>query len=191
MTEHATRNRFVTGAREAVAEGPEAMAIPLAPGTEENVVAAAPPAEPAAVPPAPPAPAGEVIEPSPRSLGALALTDFAPPDTSVGERFVRFAYRLGPATSDGAHAIPQPGPDAPFMDCSLILVPLLAIDRSGHRLGQGGGHYDRVLPGLREKGALLIGLGWSLQRLDFALPSEPWDVALDGFASPSGLERFR
>jgi 5-formyltetrahydrofolate cyclo-ligase len=102
-----------------------------------------------------------------------------------------FKFRHGPASVAGPHGIPQPGADAEILDCSLILVPLLAIDPNGHRLGQGGGHYDRALPALRAAGATLIGVGWQMQRLNFDLPDEPWDIALDGFASPAGLEMFR
>jgi 5-formyltetrahydrofolate cyclo-ligase len=44
---------------------------------------------------------------------------------------------------------------------------------------------------LREHGALLIGVGWAVQRLDTEIPDDPWDLPLDGFASPEGLEMFR
>ena len=47
------------------------------------------------------------------------------------------------------------------------------------------------LAGLREHGALLIGVGWPVQMLDISIPIDPWDVPLDGFASPDGLEMFR
>ena len=70
-------------------------------------------------------------------------------------------------------------------------MPLVAIDGNGTRLGQGKGHYDRVLAKLREHGALLIGVGWEVQMLDELIPRRPWDVPLDGFASPAGLEMFR
>jgi len=102
-----------------------------------------------------------------------------------------FRFRRGPASTTGPHGIPQPPSQAPILSCALVLVPLLAIDPQGHRLGQGGGHYDRALPLLRKAGSTLIGVGWSMQRLDFEMPHEPWDVALDGFASPAGLEMFR
>jgi uncharacterized heparinase superfamily protein len=82
MTEHATRNRFVTGISE-VAGGGEARALPLNGAGREPLVAAAPP-------PAPP-PAGELIEPG----RALVLTDFDPPETTAGERLIRLAYRFG------------------------------------------------------------------------------------------------
>lgn len=101
-----------------------------------------------------------------------------------------FRFRLGPATVAGTHGIPEPDPASPLANCKLVLVPLLAVDAGGHRLGQGGGHYDRALPALRNAGARLVGIGWDMQKLQFALPSEPWDVPLDGFASPAGLEWF-
>ena len=41
------------------------------------------------------------------------------------------------------------------------------------------------------KSKRLIGLGWKVQMLDEVIPADPWDVPLDGFASPSGLEMFR
>jgi 5-formyltetrahydrofolate cyclo-ligase len=67
----------------------------------------------------------------------------------------------------------------------------VAIDRHGTRLGQGKGHYDRVLGRLREHGALLIGIGWEAQKLDATIPSDAWDIPLDGFASQEGMEMFR
>jgi 5-formyltetrahydrofolate cyclo-ligase len=129
---------------------------------------------------------GGEIDPAP----ALALAEQSALPT-FDEAEEPFRFRLGPADAVGLHGIPQPALDSPELSCALILVPLLAIDQRGHRLGQGGGHYDRVLPALREAGATLIGVGWDMQRLDFDLPREPWDVSLDGFASPSGLEMFR
>ena len=88
----------------------------------------------------------------------------------------------------GRSGAPQTSPEV-YPD--LILVPLVAIDRSGNRLGQGKGHYDRVLGRLREHGALLVGVGWAVQMVEGAIPADPWDVPLDGFASPEGLEMFR
>ncbi|HEY6814994.1 MAG TPA: heparinase II/III family protein, partial [Croceibacterium sp.] len=81
MTEIATRNRFVVGAR--AAEGPEAMALTLDDtGSDPLVTAARDTPQPRA---------GEVIEPG----RALALADFDPPETTAGERLIRLAYRLG------------------------------------------------------------------------------------------------
>ena len=100
-------------------------------------------------------------------------------------------FRSGVVFETGPHGIPQPPHQAKAITPDLILVPLLAVDRHGTRLGQGGGHYDRVLPGLRDAGATIIGVGWTMQRIDGELPVETWDVRLDGFVSPEGLEMFR
>jgi 5-formyltetrahydrofolate cyclo-ligase len=102
-----------------------------------------------------------------------------------------FRFLAGDPVEVGPWTVLQPGLDAPHVFPDLVLVPLVAVDRRGTRLGQGKGHYDRVLGGLREHGALLIGVGWPVQMLDSTIPIDPWDVALDGFASPDGLKMFR
>jgi 5-formyltetrahydrofolate cyclo-ligase len=72
----------------------------------------------------------------------------------------------------------------------LILVPLIAIDGAGTRLGRGKGHYDRALGRLKKSRAKLIGVGWAIQQLTETIPADEWDVPLDGFASPEGLTMF-
>jgi 5-formyltetrahydrofolate cyclo-ligase len=101
-----------------------------------------------------------------------------------------FTFRAGPPVDVGPHHIPQPDADAPLVTPDLVLVPLLLADRQGGRLGQGAGHYDRVLPSLVEAGALFIGVGWPFQLGKDELPREEHDVLLHGFASPEGLEMF-
>ena len=100
-------------------------------------------------------------------------------------------FRSGEAAEIGPHGIAQPPHSAKTIIPDLVLVPLLAVDRRGIRLGQGGGHYDRALPALRAAGATIIGIGWAMQLMDSDLPTEPWDVALDGFASPEGVMMWR
>ncbi len=102
-----------------------------------------------------------------------------------------FRFLAGPPVEKGPWAVLQPPLDAPQVFPDLILVPLVAVDRRGTRLGQGKGHYDRVLGELRRRGALLIGVGWPVQMIEGDIPADPWDVPLDGFASPEGLEMFR
>ncbi|WP_118857377.1 5-formyltetrahydrofolate cyclo-ligase [Sphingomonas mesophila] len=102
-----------------------------------------------------------------------------------------FRFLAGEPVESGPFGILQPAAGAPEVWPDLVLVPLVAIDRRFHRLGQGKGHYDRVLPGLRRRGALLIGVGWAVQRVEEEIAVEAWDVALDGFASPEGLETRR
>lgn len=58
----------------------------------------------------------------------------------------------------------------------LVLCPCTAFDRLGHRLGMGGGYYDRFLP--RCERAVIAAVAYELQRVD-ELETEPWDVAMD------------
>ena len=107
------------------------------------------------------------------------------------DRDSRMTFRVGTPVDAGPWGILQPAPDSAIVSPDLILMPLVAVDRAGNRVGMGKGHYDRALPGLREAGARLIGCGWDFQLLDEELAPDPWDVPLDGFASPDGLRMFR
>ena len=61
---------------------------------------------------------------------------------------------------------------------NLVLVPALAIDPDGFRLGQGGGFYDRALPQLC---AWKHGIVYNYERMEHDLPREPWDVPMDSW----------
>ena len=69
-------------------------------------------------------------------------------------------------------------------------MPLLAFDRHGHRLGYGGGYYDRTLAALRavSPGPFALGCGFAAQEVD-AVPVGPNDVALDAIATERGVIR--
>ena len=107
------------------------------------------------------------------------------------DRDSRMTFRAGTPVDPGPWGILQPAPDSEILIPDLILMPLVAVDGAGNRIGMGKGHYDRAMPGLRDAGARLIGCGWGFQRIDRAIEADPWDVPLDGFASPHGLEMFR
>lgn len=102
-----------------------------------------------------------------------------------------FRFRAGDPLEAGPFGIMQPKPRTPVVEPDLILVPLIAIDGAGTRLGRGKGHYDRALVRLRKSRARLVGVGWALQRLTETIPADEWDVPLDAFASPEGLELFK
>lgn len=135
--------------------------------------------------------------PLPSEISPLPAMDAAAKSGAIvaypafSDHQANFRFLAGDPTESGPWACFQPPLDAPEVFPDLVLVPLVAIDRRGTRLGQGKGHYDRVLGKLREHGALLIGVGWSVQRLDAEIPADHWDIPLDGFASPEGLEMFR
>jgi len=75
----------------------------------------------------------------------------------------------------------------------LIVVPLVAVDGTGRRLGMGGGFYDRALAfrpqRTRWPGPKLVGLAFDCQRVETVF-AEPFDVRLDALATESGLLHF-
>lgn len=73
-------------------------------------------------------------------------------------------------------------------DIQVIVVPALRIDRSGYRLGQGGGYYDRALPQLN---AWSIGLIHPDEISSEDLPREDWDISLQAAATPDLVIRFQ
>ena len=74
---------------------------------------------------------------------------------------------------------------------SLLLVPIVGIDREGYRLGQAGGYYDATLSAMKHRlQAKTIGVGFACQLVD-RLPHEAHDVPLDGFVSERGALAFR
>ncbi|MFB2593282.1 5-formyltetrahydrofolate cyclo-ligase [Paracoccus sp. p4-l81] len=71
----------------------------------------------------------------------------------------------------------------------VLIVPLLAFDARGFRLGYGGGFYDRTLAGLRARGPVTaIGFAWGAQQVD-QVPTEPTDEVLDLIVTEAGIIR--
>jgi 5-formyltetrahydrofolate cyclo-ligase len=86
----------------------------------------------------------------------------------------------------GVWDIPEPKPERPAVEPDILLVPLLAFDDAGRRLGYGGGFYDRTLTGLRaRKASVAVGLAYDEQRID-AVPHLDYDQQLDWVLTPSG-----
>lgn len=102
------------------------------------------------------------------------------------------------AWSDGAPMVPGPfGAAVPargaWMEPSVVLVPLLAFDAEGYRLGYGGGFYDRTLAVLRAQSdapVLAIGLGFAMQRIA-AVPRDALDARLDALVTEDGVVDLR
>jgi 5-formyltetrahydrofolate cyclo-ligase len=79
----------------------------------------------------------------------------------------------------GQYGIFQPSSDANDVDPDIVLVPLAAFDRAGHRIGYGRGYYDRTLQDLRAKKKItVIGLAFSVQEIE-TVPRLPHDEQLD------------
>jgi 5-formyltetrahydrofolate cyclo-ligase len=91
----------------------------------------------------------------------------------------------------GPFGIMEPSPQSAIVAPDIVLVPLAAFDRAGHRIGYGAGHYDRTLAKLRQsKPVVAIGLGFSVQEIK-AVPALPHDVRLDLVLTEDGTIDFR
>jgi 5-formyltetrahydrofolate cyclo-ligase len=91
------------------------------------------------------------------------------------------AFSTGDPLAPDAFGIASPLPDAPEVQPDLIITPLLAFDRFGGRIGQGGGHYDRTLAAMRARArapVFVLGLAYAGQQVARA-PMEVHDQRLD------------
>ena len=105
---------------------------------------------------------------TPRRGNPLTFRRWRPGDALVTERF-------GTMRPVGEEIVPD-----------FLLVPLLAFDRRGFRLGYGAGYYDRTLSGLR--GHFALGCSYAAQTVD-AVPIGPYDMRLDAVATERGIVR--
>lgn len=99
------------------------------------------------------------------------------------------AWAPGDPLISGVWGIRQPAPDRPEVFPDIVLVPLLAFDVRGYRLGYGGGYYDRTLRHLRAmKPILAVGLALDELEVD-AVPHLDYDERLDWVLTPSGARQ--
>lgn len=125
-------------------------------------------------------------------LGILESLGFGvslPVVVAPGEPLVFRHWQVGDILDPGPHATFQPAATAALADPGLLLVPLLAFDRRGGRLGQGGGYYDRTLRTLRARRRIVaIGIAFAGQEVE-EVPASPHDERLDGFVTEEGVIR--
>jgi 5-formyltetrahydrofolate cyclo-ligase len=89
------------------------------------------------------------------------------------------AWRWGEPLAAGVWGIREPKPEAPQVDPDVVLVPLLAFDRAGARVGYGGGYYDLTLARLRaRKPVMAVGVAYAIQEIE-QVPTTPRDAVLD------------
>jgi 5-formyltetrahydrofolate cyclo-ligase len=101
------------------------------------------------------------------------------------DRDSRMLFREAPAVEPSPWGVLQPSGGAEALAPDMVLVPLVAADRHGTRIGHGKGHYDRALSHLRQGGEVFtIGLAWEPQILPDPIAADPWDVPLDAIATP-------
>jgi 5-formyltetrahydrofolate cyclo-ligase len=101
------------------------------------------------------------------------------------------AFTPGQPLEPDAARIPSPTGQAEALTPDLVLAPLIAFDRQGYRLGQGGGYYDRTIAALRAAGRLfVVGLAYAGQEVD-RIPMDTHDQPLDAILTESGYHRIQ
>ncbi len=115
-------------------------------------------------------------------LGHLAgegWTTCLPIVIAQGEPLVFRRWLPGEPTVNGVWDIPRPPDTSPLVEPDVLLVPLMAFDRQGYRLGYGGGFYDRTLALLRNKKPIVaIGVAYAAQEVD-SVPRGDHDQPMD------------
>lgn len=118
-------------------------------------------------------------------------TAYLPVLSDRGGARLRFAPIVpGAELTPNRYGIPEPRVPARALvrapELDLLLLPLVAFDAQGNRLGRGAGYYDRTLAFLRARRFLrkprVLGLAHDFQRVD-AVPTDSWDVPLDGIVT--------
>jgi len=126
-------------------------------------------------------PIGNEINPIPlmRNLAALGAQLALPAIAGRGKPLTMRAFAFGQRLVAGTWGIREPDPEAPEVFPDVLLVPLLAFDRTGHRIGYGAGYYDLTIAALRARKAVTAcGLAFAAQEIA-NVPTTPRDVRLD------------
>lgn len=96
-----------------------------------------------------------------------------------GRPLIMRGYSFGDELVRGQWGIREPKPDAPEVAPDIVIVPLAAFDRAGHRIGYGAGYYDMTLRTLRaQKTIAAIGVAFAAQEIP-RVPATPRDEPLD------------
>ena len=138
-------------------------------------------------------PQGSEIDPGPlmRRLASAGAALAMPAAIAGDAPLIYRAWRPGDLLVPDAAGVAAPTPAAVLVTPDLVIAPVLAFDRGGGRLGQGGGHFDRTLAMLRAAGEVwVIGLAFAGQEIA-EVPREPHDQALDAILTESGYIEVR
>ena len=122
-------------------------------------------------------------------LAAAVCITALPVVTGRGEALAFRAWRTGEPTEAGAWNIPVPLAAADPVVPDVLLVPMLAFDSGGYRLGYGGGFYDRTLQALRrDKPVIAVGVAYAAQEVHH-VPRGNHDQPLDWLLTEMGARR--
>ena len=96
-----------------------------------------------------------------------------------GKPLIMRAWHWGEPLGEGVWGIREPKSEAAEVEPDILLVPLLAFDRAGHRIGYGAGYYDLTMTGLRARKAITaVGVAFADQEIP-VVPATPHDARLD------------
>jgi 5-formyltetrahydrofolate cyclo-ligase len=114
-----------------------------------------------------------------RALADAGARLALPAVAGKGKPLIMRAYAFGELLASGVWGIREPRPDAPEVAPDILIVPLLAFDRRGHRIGYGAGYYDMTISALRAKKAIVAaGIAFAAQEIA-EVPTTPRDARLD------------
>jgi 5-formyltetrahydrofolate cyclo-ligase len=133
------------------------------------------------------------IDPAPlmRALAGQGARLALPTVTARGQSLIFRSWSPGERLLLGPLGIPEPSPVAAEIVPDVMLVPLAAFDRTGHRIGYGAGHYDHTFAHLHKiKAVIGVGLAFAVQEIR-TVPALPHDVALDYVLTEKKVFDFR
>jgi 5-formyltetrahydrofolate cyclo-ligase len=114
-----------------------------------------------------------------RNLAEAGARLALPAVAGKGKPLIMRAFAFGETLASGVWGIREPKPDAPQVDPDILIVPLLAFDRRGHRIGYGAGYYDMTITALRAlKAIVAVGIAFAAQEIA-DVPNTPRDARLD------------
>ena len=163
----ARRDALPTGERAAAAQAIAARPFPVA-VTADAIVAGF-------------MPMGSEINPIPlmRKLADFGARLALPAVAGRGKPLTMRAFAFGETLVPGTWGIREPAPEAPEVAPDILIVPLLAFDRSGQRIGYGAGYYDMTVAALRARKTIIAcGVAFAAQEIS-SVPTTPRDVRLD------------
>ena len=114
-----------------------------------------------------------------RQLADAGASLALPVVIGLGKPLIMRSWQWGEPLVPGVWGIRQPPPTAPELQPDVLLVPLLAFDRRGHRIGYGAGYYDLTIAQLRAKKPIAaVGIAFAAQEVE-TVPRTAFDAQLD------------